>query len=32
MIVDVDDAKKTDEQSRFLAQLQVTLNVIPAYA
>jgi PAS domain S-box-containing protein len=31
MTVDV-DGKKAEEQSRFLAQLQATLNVIPAYA
>src|SRR5713101_7080335 len=32
MTVDVDEGKKAEEQSRFLAQLQATLNVIPAYA
>ncbi|MFK4722204.1 PAS domain S-box-containing protein [Bradyrhizobium niftali] len=31
MTVDV-DGKKAEEQSRFLAQLQAALNVIPAYA
>ena len=31
MTVDVDEGKKAEEQSRFLAQLQVTLNVMPAY-
>src|SRR5216683_3739737 len=31
MTVDVDEGKKAEEQSRFLAQLQATLNVIPAY-
>jgi PAS domain S-box-containing protein len=30
--VDVDEGKKAEEQSRFLAQLQASLNVIPAYA
>jgi PAS domain S-box-containing protein len=29
--VDVDEGKKAEEQSRFLAQLRVTLNVMPAY-
>src|SRR5580704_8164760 len=29
--VDVDEGKKAEEQSRFLAQLRATLNVIPAY-
>jgi PAS domain-containing protein len=29
--VDLDEGKKAEEQSRFLAQLQATLNVIPAY-
>ena len=28
---DVDEGKKAEEQSRFLAQLRATLNVIPAY-
>src|SRR6266566_361116 len=32
MTVDVDEGKKAEEQSIFLAQLQATLNVIPAYA
>jgi len=32
MTVDVDEGKEAEEQSRFLAQLQATLNVIPAYA
>src|SRR6266481_5992791 len=32
MTVDVDEGKKAEEQSRFLAQLQATLSVIPAYA
>jgi PAS domain S-box-containing protein len=32
MAIDVDAGKKAEEQSRFLAQLQATLNVIPAYA
>jgi PAS domain S-box-containing protein len=32
MTVDVDEGKKAEEQSRFLAQLRATLNVIPAYA
>jgi PAS domain-containing protein len=32
MTVDVDEAKKAEEQPRFLAQLQATLSVIPAYA
>ena len=31
MTVDVDEGKKAEEQSGFLAQLQATLNVIPAY-
>jgi PAS domain S-box-containing protein len=31
MTVDLDEGKKAEEQSRFLAQLQATLNVIPAY-
>jgi PAS domain S-box-containing protein len=31
MTVDVDAGKKAEEQSRFLAQLRATLNVIPAY-
>ncbi|SIO63156.1 PAS domain S-box-containing protein [Bradyrhizobium erythrophlei] len=30
--VDLDEGKKAEEQSRFLAQLQASLNVIPAYA
>jgi len=32
MTVDVDEGKKAEEQSGFLAQLRATLNVIPAYA
>src|SRR5882672_7943844 len=32
MTVEVDEGKKAEEQSRFLAQLRATLNVIPAYA
>jgi PAS domain S-box-containing protein len=32
MTVDVDEGKKAEEQSGFVAQLQATLNVIPAYA
>src|SRR4051812_45482018 len=31
MTIDVDEGKKAEEQSRFLAQLQASLNVIPAY-
>ena len=31
MTVDVDEGRKAEEQSRFLAQLQTSLNVIPAY-
>src|SRR5258707_4124373 len=31
MTVDVDEGKKAEEQSRFLAHLRATLNVIPAY-
>src|SRR6266853_4512132 len=31
MTVDVDEGKKAEEQSKFLAQLRATLNVIPAY-
>src|SRR3954453_6493270 len=31
MTVDVDEGKKAEEQSRFLAQLQASLNVIRAY-
>src|SRR6266404_9263322 len=31
MTVDLDEGKKAEKQSRFLAQLQATLNVIPAY-
>src|SRR6266404_356541 len=31
MTVDVDEGKKAEEQSRFLAQLRATLNVMPAY-
>jgi PAS domain S-box-containing protein len=31
MTVDVDEGKKAEEQSRFLAQLQASLNVIPAF-
>src|SRR3954463_13248968 len=30
--VDVNEGKNAEEQSRFLVQLQATLNVIPAYA
>jgi PAS domain S-box-containing protein len=30
--VDIDEAKKAEEQPRSAAQLQATLNVIPAYA
>jgi PAS domain S-box-containing protein len=29
--IDVDEGKKAEEQSRFLAQLRATLNVLPAY-
>src|ERR1700733_15101752 len=29
--VDVDEGKKAEKQSKFLAQLRATLNVIPAY-
>jgi PAS domain-containing protein len=32
MTVNVDEGKKAEEQSGFLAQLRATLNVIPAYA
>jgi PAS domain S-box-containing protein len=32
MTIDVDEGKQAEEQSRFLVQLQATLNVIPAYA
>jgi PAS domain S-box-containing protein len=31
MTVDIDEGKKAEELSRFLAQLRATLNVIPAY-
>jgi PAS domain S-box-containing protein len=31
MTVDVDEGKKAEEQSRFLAQLQAILNVLPAH-
>jgi PAS domain S-box-containing protein len=31
MTIDVDEGNKAEEQSRFLAQLQASLNVIPAY-
>jgi PAS domain S-box-containing protein len=31
MSVDVDEGKKAEEQSRFVAQLQANLNVIPAH-
>src|SRR2546430_4777643 len=31
MTIGVDEGKKAEEQSRFLAQLRATLNVIPAY-
>jgi len=31
MTVDTDEGKKAEEQSRFLAQLRATLNVLPAY-
>src|SRR6266481_636089 len=31
MTFDVDEGKKAEEQSKFLAQLRATLNVIPAY-
>jgi PAS domain-containing protein len=31
MTIDVDEGKKAEEQSKFFAQLQATLNVIPAY-
>jgi PAS domain S-box-containing protein len=31
MTVDIDESKKAEEQSRFLAQLQATLNLIPAH-
>ena len=31
MTVDVDAGKKAEEQPGFVAQLQATLNVIPAY-
>jgi PAS domain S-box-containing protein len=31
MTIDVDEGKRAEEQSRFLAQLQASLNVIPAY-
>src|SRR6266850_4516381 len=31
MTFDVDEGKKAEEQSRFLAQLRASLNVIPAY-
>jgi PAS domain-containing protein len=32
MTVDVHEGKKAEEKSKFLAQLQATLSVIPAYA
>jgi PAS domain S-box-containing protein len=32
MTVDIDEGKKAEEQPGFVAQLQATLNVIPAYA
>jgi PAS domain-containing protein len=32
MTIGVDEGKKAEEQSRFLAQLQASLNVIPAYS
>src|SRR5712675_1354502 len=32
MTVDIDEGKKAEEQLEFAAQLQATLNVIPAYA
>ena len=31
MTVDIDEGKKAEEQPGFLAQLQATLNVLPAY-
>jgi PAS domain S-box-containing protein len=31
MTVDIDEGKKAEEQSKFLAQLQAILNVLPAY-
>jgi PAS domain S-box-containing protein len=31
MTIGVEEGKKAEEQSRFLAQLQVSLNVLPAY-
>src|SRR5882757_5228565 len=31
MTVDVDEGKKAEEQSKFLAQLQAILNVLPTY-
>jgi PAS domain S-box-containing protein len=31
MTIDVDEGRKAEEPSKFLAQLQATLNVIPAY-
>src|SRR5712692_1590218 len=31
MTIDVDEGNKAEEQSRFLAQLRASLNVIPAY-
>jgi PAS domain S-box-containing protein len=31
MTIDVDEGNKAEEQSRFLAQLQAFLNVLPAY-
>ena len=31
MTIDVDEGNKAEEQSRFLAQLQASLNVIPAH-
>jgi PAS domain-containing protein len=32
MAVDIDEAKKAEEQPGVVAQLQAILNVIPAYA
>ena len=32
MTIDLDEGKKAEEQPGFIAQLQATLNVIPAYA
>ena len=31
MTIDVDEGNKAEEQSRILAQLQASLNVLPAY-